>query len=73
MGSTPVFVGKRIQDRVAGDRFAECCPGRFAFGLGDGAVAAPDLARDHHRADGPPVGGLQTRTIEEREQSLALS
>jgi len=55
--STPVFAGKRIQDGVAGDRFAEYCPGRFAFGSGDGAARA-DI-RENWRAKGVICGGKQ--------------
>ncbi len=41
-----------------------------------GAVAAPHLAGDHHGANGlfgAPVGGFQTRTVQESEQRVALA
>ena len=43
---------------------------------GRGAAATPHPARDHHMAIGllgAPVGGFQTRTIEERKQDVLLS
>jgi hypothetical protein len=42
---------------------------------GRGAVAAPDLAQDDTEADGqlgPPVGGVQPRLAQEREQLVAM-
>src|SRR5262245_49789768 len=54
-------------------------PHRHQHGLrprpGPGPAAAPDLAQDDPEADGqlrPPVGGVQARLTQEREQVVAL-
>lgn len=46
------------------------------MGTGRGAVAAPNLAGYYGRPEGllgPPVGGLQARAVEKREQQVPIA
>src|SRR5262249_37023503 len=49
---------------------------RLGTGTCPGAIATPDLSKDDPEADcqlGPPVGGVQPRLTQEREQVVAVS